>query len=83
MRATSTRVQTGGRIVIPSAIRASAGPRDSDDAQVELADDDAIHLIPLERAISRVQELLAPYMAPHRSLADELIVESRTEAGRS
>jgi antitoxin PrlF len=80
MARTTTRVRAGGRIVIPAAIRTAAGLRDGDNVHVEVADGGEIRLIPVDRALARAQELLAPYLAPGRSLADELIAERRAEA---
>ncbi len=82
MAKTTTRVRAGGRIVIPAAIRAAAGLRDGDDVQVDVGEGGEIRLIPLDRALSRAQDLLAPYLAGKPSLADELIAERRTEAAR-
>lgn len=80
-KSVSSKINQNGRIVIPAAIRHEMGL--SAGESVVMALEDGVLRIESYRArIRRVQESLRKYIAPGRSLADELIAERREEARR-
>jgi len=76
-----TKLGTGGRIVIPAEYRQALGLHEGDEVLLRLEDGE-VRVYTLANAIRRAQELVARYVAPGRSLADELIAERRAEAER-
>ena len=76
-----TTIGPGGRVVIPAAHRRALGLREGDDVQLRL-ETDQVCVIGRSAVIRRVQERVAQYVQPGRSLVDELIAERRREAAR-
>jgi AbrB family looped-hinge helix DNA binding protein len=76
-----TQIGEGGRVVIPSAMRAELGLHVGDNVLMRLEDGE-LHILTPSQAIRKAQELLRPYLPTDRSLVDELIAERRAEAAR-
>lgn len=76
-----TRIGAGGRIVIPHEIRAALEVREGDDLLLEV-DDQGLHIRSVRHAVHQVQQLVAKYVKPGRSLSAELIAERRKDAER-
>jgi AbrB family looped-hinge helix DNA binding protein len=74
-----TRIGAGGRIVIPHEIREALDVREGDDLLLEV-DDQGLHVRSVRHAVRRVQQVVARYVEPGRSLTTELIQERRKEA---
>jgi AbrB family looped-hinge helix DNA binding protein len=81
MPTTSIHVSAGGRIVIPSQFRRSLGLKDGDEVLISL-DDGVIRVFTRKQQLRRAQDLVRSHVPDSRSLAKELIVERREEAGR-
>ena len=77
----SARVGPGGRIVIPSEVRAALNIEEGDKLALEVVGDELV-LTPQWVGIRRVQEQVAEIVPPNVSFADELIEERRQEARR-
>lgn len=75
------RLDGRGRLVIPAEYRRALGLQVGDEVILRLEDGE-VRIFTLAQAIKRAQELLDRYIAPGRSLADELIAERRAEAER-
>lgn len=78
---TRTRIGAGGRIVIPSAMRAALGVKEGDDVLLEL-DASGLHVRSVRQAVALAQQAVARYVKPGQSLSAELIAERRREAER-
>ena len=76
-----TKVDSNGRVALPAEYRRQLGLEAGDRVVVEL-DDCELRIVSQREAIRRVQELVAQYVSPDRSLVDELIAERRAEAAR-
>ena len=74
-----TKIGRGGRVVIPAAYRRALGLGEGDDVQLRLEGDE-VRIVSRSSVIRRVQERVAHYVEPGRSLVDELIAERRREA---
>ena len=70
-----------GRVVIPAEFRRELGIDEGDRLTLVL-EDGALTILTKRAAVRRVQETVAQYGTPGRSLADELIAERRAEAER-
>jgi AbrB family looped-hinge helix DNA binding protein len=77
-----TRIDAGGRIVIPRDIREALEVREGDAVLLEV-DDQGLHIRSVRHAVQRAQQLVARYVKPGRSLSAELIAERRRDAKRS
>jgi AbrB family looped-hinge helix DNA binding protein len=77
----STRLSSGGRVVLPAEVRASLGLADGDEVQVTV-EDGKIVLLPLSEVVRRMQAKYRRLIPGDRSLADELIADRRAEAKR-
>lgn len=75
------KIAEGGRVVIPAEYRKALGLHIGDEVILSL-DDDQLRLYTIDAAIRRAQTLVSQYVAPERSLVDELIAERRAEAER-
>ncbi|HEY8600675.1 MAG TPA: AbrB/MazE/SpoVT family DNA-binding domain-containing protein [Thermomicrobiales bacterium] len=75
------KIAEGGRIVIPAEYRKALGLHVGDEVILSL-DDDQLRIYTIDAAIRRAQDLVSQYVAPERSLVDELITERRAEAER-
>jgi len=73
------RVDSAGRVVVPSEIREKLGIEPGADL-IMSADSQGIHLQTFGQAVQRAQHALAPYRVEGVSLVDELIKERREEA---
>jgi AbrB family looped-hinge helix DNA binding protein len=73
------RVDTAGRVVVPSELRQRLGITPGCDLILS-ADDQGIHLQTFTQAIHAAQQALAPYRVAGSSVTDELIGERRAEA---
>lgn len=76
-----TRVGAGGRIVIPHEMREALAVQEGDDLLLEV-DEHGLHVRSVRHAIQRVQQVVAKYVKPGRSLSAELIAERRKESER-
>ena len=76
-----TRVGEGGRLVIPAPIRKAIGFQPGDEVIVRLVEGE-VRISTTRQAIQRAQQIVAQFVTPDRSLADELSVERRAEASR-
>ena len=81
MQQVTTKVDSNGRLFIPSEYRRELGLEPGDRVVVEL-DGDELRIVPHAEALRRVRELIARHVPKGRSLADELIAERRAEAAR-
>ena len=75
------RINDNGRIVIPVEMRQKLGILAGDTVLLTI-EGDALKIESYRARVRRVQESLRKYIAPGRSLADELIAERREEARR-
>jgi AbrB family looped-hinge helix DNA binding protein len=75
------RLNGSGRVVIPAEIRREMGLRAGDTLLMSV-EGDVLKIESYRARVRRVQESLAKYIPPGRSLADELIAERREEARR-
>jgi AbrB family looped-hinge helix DNA binding protein len=75
------RLNDNGRIVIPAEMRQKLGILAGDTVLLTV-EGDALKIESYRARVRRVQESLRKYIAPGRSLADELIAERREEARR-
>ena len=73
-----TKIQDGGRVVIPAEYRKALGLRVGDEVIVSLQDDE-VSLFAPRRGIKRAQELLRRYVPKGRFLSEELIAERQAE----
>lgn len=76
-----TKIDKNGRVFIPANYRRELGLKPGDRVVVELHEGEVRILSQLE-GIRRAREIVARYVSPDRSLADELIAERRAEAAR-
>lgn len=76
-----TKIDKNGRVFIPADYRRELGLKPGDRVVVELHEGEVRILSQLE-GIRRAREIVARYVSPDRSLADELIAERRAEAAR-
>ncbi len=77
-----TKIQEGGRLVIPAAYRKALGLQPGDEVLLMLEDGE-IRVISTCQAVARSQALLRRYIPQGRSLSEELIKERREEAARA
>lgn len=78
---TRVRVDSAGRVVIPSATRDRLGIAPGQDL-ILTEEGDGIYLRTFDQAIAAAQAAFAPYRRPGISIVDELIRERREEAQR-
>ena len=74
-----TKLAEGGRIVIPSEFRQALG-MNTGDKLILFMEDGELHILTLQQAIKRAQEIVRRYIPEDRSLVDELIADRRLEA---
>lgn len=77
----TTRVTSGGRIVLPAELRRALGVQEGDELLVRLEGQELRIYTPAE-AIRQAQERLRRHIPEGRSLSDELIQERRAETAR-
>ena len=73
------RVDTSGRVVIPSDVRARLRIEPGDELIVA-AGDDALELQTYRAVVRRAQAAFAQYRVPGHSVVDEFIADRRAEA---
>jgi AbrB family looped-hinge helix DNA binding protein len=74
-----TKLQEGGRIVIPAVYRKALGLKPGDEVLL-VVEDGEIRVVSPRQAIARAQSLVRRYGAQERNLPEELIRERRDEA---
>lgn len=75
------RMDSAGRIVVPSKFRKAIGVESGNELIVTL-EGDILKVRTVESALKNARALLRKRIGPGRSLADELIEERRKEARR-
>jgi AbrB family looped-hinge helix DNA binding protein len=78
----TTRLDTGGRLVIPGRLRRAVGLAPGDEVVIVL-DDQSLRILTPAQAVARAQALVGRYVAPGRSLSRELIEDRRSEAANA
>jgi|SRR5438132_994842 antitoxin PrlF len=81
VREWSTRITSGGRVVLPAELRAALGLADGAALRVRL-DGRRIVLLPQAEILREIQEKWRRLVPGDRSLVDELIADRRAEAER-
>jgi len=74
-----TKVDNGGRIVLPAEFRRALDLHPGD-SMVLVLDNGEVHVRTLRQAVKRLQEFVRSYIPEGRSLSDELTAERRAEA---
>ena len=77
----TTRVTSGGRVVLPAEARAKLGLADGSPVRIRLTAKGAT-ITPIADVLRDIQDRWRRYIPGDRSLVDELIAERRTEAKR-
>ncbi len=75
----STKIASGGRIVIPAGFRRELGADVGDEVILRLVEGE-IHILTRSQAIRKAQALVRNSVPPGRSLVRELLQERRKEA---
>jgi AbrB family looped-hinge helix DNA binding protein len=75
------RLGKAGRLVIPAKIRRALDLHPGDELLLRV-ENDGLHLSTRAQAVARAQAIVRKYVAPNRSLSDELIAERREDAER-
>ena len=75
------RLVSGGRLQLPADVRRELGLADGDQVVMQVVDG-ALHIRPRRDVLTRIQNMLRPYMPADGSVADELIADRRAEAAR-
>jgi len=78
MTQVKTKIDEGGRIVIPAEYRQALGLQVGDEVILRLEGRE-LRIFTLNQGIKRAQELVSRSIPQERSLADELISERRRE----
>ena len=76
-----TRIDKGGRIIVPAEYRKALGLNAGDEVMLFL-DDSELRIMTPEQAIRRAQEIVRRHIPEGKSLSEELIRERREEAAR-
>jgi len=76
------RINSQGRLVIPSECRAAAGIKPGDELLIEALGEGELRLRTKEQAIKAAQAIVARRVPKDRDLVSELIAERRAEAKR-
>lgn len=78
-----TKVEAGGRVVIPAPFRRALGLEEGQAVLLVLEEKDgAVRLLTREAALKRAQDIVSRYVPAGVSLSEELIQERRAEAAR-
>jgi AbrB family looped-hinge helix DNA binding protein len=75
------KVDSAGRVVIPTAARQRLGIRRGDEVVID-ADEHGVHIKTTAQVIQELQEHFTRFTTPADSVVDELFRERRDEAGR-
>lgn len=78
MGPTTTKITSGGRLVIPANYRRELGLNDGDTVTLRVQDGE-LRILSVRQAVRRAQEIVRKYIPAERSLVDELIAERRRE----
>ena len=81
MRNFKTKLDNGGRTVIPTEYRRELGVEPGDEILLHL-DEEGLRLYTPAQAVARAQSLVRRYVTEERSLSEELISKRREEADR-
>jgi antitoxin PrlF len=81
MSQVKSRIDQGGRVVIPAEYRRALGLRAGEEVILQLEDGE-IRMLSLSEAIRRAQALVRQHVRDGRSLSDELIAERKAEVAR-
>ena len=81
MVARSVEVVNGGKLVIPAEFRRELGIEVGDMVIVDMVDGE-LRICTPSQAIKRAQAIVREFVPADLSLADQLITDRRTEAGR-
>ena len=73
-----TKMQNGGRIVVPAAFRQAMNLGEGAEVILRL-DDEGLHVYSAQQALARARSLTRKYVKG-KTLADELIADRRQEA---
>ncbi|HET7371265.1 MAG TPA: AbrB/MazE/SpoVT family DNA-binding domain-containing protein [Gammaproteobacteria bacterium] len=73
------KINAGGRVVIPAALRRQLGLKIGDEVVLSV-DDDELRLRSFDSAIRRAQGIVRRYVGGEARLSDELIADRRREA---
>jgi AbrB family looped-hinge helix DNA binding protein len=77
----SSKVTSGGRVVLPVEARTALGLKDGDPVRVRLENGE-LAIVPLSEIVRDIQTRWRRYIPEDRSLVDELIADRRSEAKR-
>jgi len=77
----STKVTSGGRVVLPAEVRAALGLTDGASVRIRLEDRQVV-IVPFAEILRKIQEKWRRLIPEDRSMVDELIAERRAEAER-
>jgi AbrB family looped-hinge helix DNA binding protein len=76
-----TKVDEGGRIVIPAEFRRALGWQPGEVVVLSLEEGE-VRVVSIDESIRRVQEWVRSFVPEGHSLSEELIAERRAEAAR-
>ena len=77
-----TRVEAGGRIVLPAKFRKQSGIKPGDIVALEWKEPGVLTVLTFDVIMRQVQESVRQHVPEGVSLVDELIAERREEAAR-
>jgi AbrB family looped-hinge helix DNA binding protein len=77
----STKVTSGGRVVLPAEARAALGLTDGSSVRIRLEDGHLV-IVPFMEILRKIQEKWRRLIPEDRSMVDEFIAERRAEAER-
>lgn len=76
-----TKIDAGGRVIVPAVYRRALDLAEGSDVQIRLEDDE-IKIVPRDVAIRRAQEIVRRYVPGGESLVDDLLRERRREVAQ-
>lgn len=79
MRQHHTRLQNGGRIVVPAAFRQAMNLSEGEEVVLRL-DENGLHVYSMKQALDRARSVVDKYVGKEDRLVDELISDRRKEA---
>ena len=77
----SSKVTSGGRVVLPAQARTALGLKNGDPVRIRL-ENGWLEIMPLSEIVRDIQARWRRYIPGDRSLVDELIADRRAEAKR-
>lgn len=81
MSSWATKIDKGGRVVVPAEVRKTLGVTPGDEVLLEV-DDGEVRLTTRAAVRQRAQARVARHFSGRKSLVDELLAWRRQEAGR-